>query len=184
MALRQRYGLQPNGMLNRFKRNKSGASALEFALVAGPLILLLLAIIQVGIVFFSNFVLEGAVDRGARLIRTGQAQTGKFNAGEFKKEVCKYLSAPLSCTKLKLDVRSYSSFGGAGQNLTNPIGPDGNLKSDFSYDPGAGEDVVVVRAFYPLDVGSVLPTEINLSNMNNGERLLIATAAFRNEPFK
>ena len=170
--------------LRRFRQNQSGASALEFALVAAPLILLLLGTMQVGLVFFSNFMLEGAVDRGARLIRTGQAQTGKFSAGDFKRELCKYLTAPLHCTNLKLDVRSYANFAGASQNLTNPIGSDGKLKANFSYDPGAGEDVVVVRAFYPLDIGSVLPAEINLSNLPDGQRLLVATAAFRNEPFK
>jgi len=170
--------------LRRFGPNQSGASALEFALVAAPLILLLLAILQIGLVFVANFMLEGAVERGARLIKTGQAQTGKFSATEFKREVCKYLTAPLSCGKLRLDVRSYSNFSGAGQNLTNPIGSDGKLKTNFSYDPGVGEDVVVVRAFYPLDIGTVLPAEVSLSNLDTGERLIVATAAFRNEPFK
>jgi len=183
MALPQPYRSRPT-RLGRFRQDQSGASALEFALVAGPLILLLLATLQVGLVFFANFTLEGAVERGARLIRTGQAQNGKFSAGEFKNEVCKYLTAPLSCTKLKLDVRSYANFAGAGQNLTNPIGRDGKLKTNFSYDPGSGEDVIVVRAFYPLDIGSLLPSEISLSNLADGERLLVATAAFRNEPFK
>ena len=44
--------------------------------------------------------------------------------------------------------------------------------------------MVVVRAFYPLDIGTLLPTEVNLSNMAGGSRLLVATAAFRNEPYE
>ncbi|MGH6735658.1 MAG: TadE/TadG family type IV pilus assembly protein [Methyloceanibacter sp.] len=168
---------------SRFFKDQSGASALEFALVATPLILLLLAVLQVGIVYFSNFTLEGATERGARLIRTGQAQNQGFDAAKFKSEVCKHLSAPLTCADLKLDVRSYPSFAGAASDLTDPMGSDGQMKSDFSYNPGNGGDVVVVRAFYPLDIGSVLPAEISLSNMDSGGRLLVATAAFRNEPF-
>jgi hypothetical protein len=39
-----------------------------------------------------------------------------------------------------------------------------------------GGDVVVVRAFYPLGIGSVLPASIDLSNMEGGHRLLVATA--------
>jgi len=167
----------------RFRGDQSGASALEFALVATPLILGLLAILQVGLVYFSNFALEGALERSARLIRTGQAQDKKLNATKFKTEVCQYLSAPLSCSELRLDVRSYSSFAGAAKDLTNPLGTDGNLKKKFNFDPGGAEDVVVVRAFYPLDIGSVLPSLINLSNMAGGSRVLTATAAFRNEPF-
>jgi Flp pilus assembly pilin Flp len=170
--------------LGRFCGDQNGASALEFALVATPLILLLLAVLQIGLVYLSNFALEGALERGARLIRTGQAQTQKFDAGKFKGEVCKYLSAPLSCGNLKLDVRSYPSFAGAAQNLTSPFGSDGKLKSSFSFDPGEAEEVVVVRAFYPLDIGAVLPAIVSLGNMEGGGRLLVATAAFRNEPYK
>jgi Flp pilus assembly pilin Flp len=168
------------GQAGRFARDRSGASALEFALVATPLILLLLAVLQVGLVYFANFALESAIDRGARLIRTGQAQT--FSAQQFKTEVCKHLSAPLTCNDLMLDVRSYPSFGGAAGNLAPAPGADGKPK-DYGFDPGEAEDVVVVRGFYPLDIGSVLPSDISLSNMEGGGRLLMATAAFRNEPF-
>jgi Flp pilus assembly protein TadG len=142
------------------------------------------AILEVGIVYFANFSLEAATAQGARLIRTGQAQSQASDASKFKTEVCKHLSGPISCSGLKLDVRHYSSFGGAGSDLTNPVDANGNLKTNFSYDPGVGGDVVVVRAFYEWSLIAKLPKDIALSNMNNGDRLLIATVAFRNEPFK
>jgi len=167
--------------LRRFGGDVSGASALEFAIVATPLILLLLAVLQVAFVYFSNFMLESAVDRAARLVRTGQAQS--LNAAQFKNEVCKQLTAPLACGNLQLDVRQYSSFAGAESDLTQPLDSAGNLKSNFSYNPGARGDVMVVRAFYPLDIGALLPSEISLSNMAGNKRMLVATAAFRNEPF-
>jgi Flp pilus assembly protein TadG len=171
-------------VFSRFRSDQSGASALEFAMVATPMILLLLAIIQLGLVYFSNFALENALERGARMIRTGQAQTQKFNATKFKNEVCKYMSAPLDCAELRLDVRSFPSFAGAAKDMTSPYGSDGKLKKNFSFDPGNAEDVVVVRAFYPLEIGAVLPSTVNLSNMQGGGRLIVATAAFRNEPYE
>jgi hypothetical protein len=58
------------------------------------------------------------------------------------------------------------------------------LKANFSYDPGVGGDVIVVRAFYPWDLPASLPEVISLSNMQDKSRLLIATVAFRNEPFQ
>ena len=166
----------------RFRRDRSGASALEFALVAMPLILLLLAVLEVGLVYFANFTLENAVAQGARLIRTGQAQAQSFDAGKFKTEVCKHLSAPISCAGLKLDVRTFSNFSGV--DLTNPLDANGNLKQSFAYNPGVGGDVVVVRAFFQWGLTAKMPKDIGLSNMANGDRLLVATAAFRNEPFK
>jgi Flp pilus assembly protein TadG len=168
--------------LRQFGRDSSGASAVEFAMVAGPLILMLLAILQVGLVYFANFTLENATAQGARLIRTGQAQTQNFDAAAFKNEVCKHLSAMLPCTKLKLDVRRFESFGSS--ELTNPLDANGALKTNFSYDPGQGGEVVVVRAFYPWDLPASLPNLISMSNMKDDNRLLIATVAFRNEPFQ
>ncbi|MGZ5917755.1 MAG: TadE/TadG family type IV pilus assembly protein, partial [Methyloceanibacter sp.] len=41
----------------RFWSNASGASALEFALVAVPFILLVLAVLEVGIVYFADSML-------------------------------------------------------------------------------------------------------------------------------
>ena len=165
----------------KFAADRSGTSALEFAMLAGPLIFLLLAILQMAFVYSANFSLENAVDRAGRLVRTGQAQS--FDAAAFKTEVCKGLSAPLSCDKLKLDVRQYVSFAGAASGLTQPLNASEDLKASFSYNPGARGDVMVVRAFYPFDIGSLLPEAISLSNMSGNNRVLVATAAFRNEPF-
>lgn len=175
---------RPFPSLRVFHRNTTGASAVEFAIVATPFLLTLLAVIEVAVVFFATFALEGATNQGARLIRTGQAQTQSFDAGRFKTEVCKYIVAPITCAGLKLDVRHYTSFADAASNLTNPLDAQGNLKSNFSFDPGNSGDVVVVRAFYEWPVAAKLPKPIGLSNMKNGDRLLMATAAFRNEPYK
>jgi Flp pilus assembly protein TadG len=168
--------------LVRFGRDRSGASALEFALLAVPTILLLLAVLQLGLVFAANYMLEHATAQGARLIRTGQAQTQGFNAAAFKNEVCKYLTVPLSCAGLKLDVRRFTSF--SSSELTNPLDAGGAMKTSFSYDPGNGGDVVVVRGFYEFDIPALFPTDISMSNMKGGSRVLVATAAFRNEPFQ
>lgn len=167
-----------------FGRASSGAAALEFALVAPLFLLLLFGIIAVGLVFAGNMTLENAIAQGARKIRTGEAQSQGFDAAKFKSEVCKFLTAPLSCGGLKLDVRTFSSFGSS--DLTNPLDSSGNLKSEFNYQPGVGGQVVLVRAFYEWDLLAVLPQAIrlSLSNMQDGNRLLVATIAFRNEPFK
>ncbi|HXV24991.1 MAG TPA: hypothetical protein VED46_12120 [Alphaproteobacteria bacterium] len=87
----------------------------------------------------------------------------------------------LSCTKLALDVRRFDDF--SSSELTNPLDGEGNMQSNFTYDPGVGGEVVVVRAFYPWDLPGLMPAIISLSNMSDNQRLLVATVAFRNEPF-
>jgi hypothetical protein len=164
-----------------FGRDPSGASALEFAIVAFPLLMLLFASLEVGLMYSANFTLESAAAHGARLIRTGQAQNQEFDAGDFRDEVCSHLSSMLSCSKLMLDVRRFDNF--SESELTEPLDADGNMKTSFSYDPGVGGDVVIVRAFYPWELPGRLPSIVSLSNISDGTRLLIATSAFRNEPF-
>ena len=48
----------------------------------------------------------------------------------------------------------------------------------MTYQPGGPGDIVVVRLFYQWPIYVSL-----LQNMSGSKRLLIATAAFRNEPF-
>jgi len=164
-----------------FRRDNSGASALEFALVAVPLIMLLFGILQVGLIYFGNLALENAASQGARLIRTGQAQNQGFDAAAFKQEVCEHLPAFLPCSKLEVDVRRFTNFGST--QLTSPLDGNGKLKQNFSFEPGNGGDVVLVRAFYPWELTAAFPSFLRMSNMADNNRLLIATVAFRNEPF-
>jgi Flp pilus assembly protein TadG len=148
-------------------------------MLAAPVILLVLAIAEVGLVNLATFSLERAVTDAARLIRTGQAQDQGLNASTFHDEVCKHILPPLDCEKVKVDVRKFASFGSSELTGANA---DGTVNTSF--DPGVGGDVVVVRAFYVWDVMAKLPGYVALSNMSEGRRMITATVAFRNEPFK
>ena len=66
-------------------------------------------------------------------------------------------------------------------NVGCPIVSSGNLNSKTRYNPGGPGDIVVVRMFYqwPLIVTRL---GFNPANLSNGNRLLCATAAFKNEP--
>ena len=57
------------------------------------------------------------------------------------------------------------------------------VTSNFVYQPGGPGDIVVVQLFYQWPIYVSLMNLGNLSNMSNHSRLLVATAAFRNEPY-
>ncbi|MEN3364062.1 MAG: hypothetical protein V7606_1336, partial [Burkholderiales bacterium] len=73
--------------LRRFRRNRRGSAAVEFALVAPVFFALLFAIIETAIVFFAGQVLETVTQDSARLILTGQAQTAAYTQADFKRVV-------------------------------------------------------------------------------------------------
>jgi Flp pilus assembly protein TadG len=167
--------------LQRFAREQDGATVIEFAIVVAPFLALLFAIIETAMVFFAGQTLETAVADSSRLILTGQAQKQNLDANAFKAQVCARLVAMFDCNNgIMIDVRTASSFGAA--NTGSPVDASGNIVNNFTYDAGKAGDIVVVRVMYQWPV--IMPgLGYNLGNLANGKRLLMATAAFRNEPF-
>ncbi len=168
------------GGLLRFCRNQSGATAVELGFVALPFFALLFAIIETSLLFFADQALDTAVSTTARLIRTGQAQEDGMSASSFKTAICDQMGGLINCSNLRLDVKTYTDFDSI--SLAVPLDKDGNLKVTENFSTGHGGDIVVVRAYYEWPT-FVVGLGNNLANMPDGTRLLVATAAFRNEPF-
>ncbi len=171
-----------SGRLRRFLRREDGSAAVEFGLVAAPFFALLFAIMETALVFFAGQTLETAAADSARLILTGQAQTQGFSQSAFKDAVCAKILGLFDCKNgISVDVKKYTSF--ASVDVTKPIDNNGNLKTDFTYDPGGPCQIVVVRLLYEYPVYVSL-LGYNLSDMSNGKHLLVATSVFRNEPYQ
>ncbi len=83
-------------------------------------------------------------------------------------------------SKIRIDVRSFESF--AQMTAPEPLDASGKLKDDNSYVPGGPQQVVLMTAFYEWPLLNFM-SSMSLSNMASGNRLLRASAAFRNEPF-
>ena len=151
-----------------FLRHDGGATAVEFALVAAPFIALLLGIIQTFLVFFAGQQLQSIVTQTSRLILTGQAQDQGLTQATFAQALCSHVAVLFTCSNIMIDVEAYTS---------------GQVTNVWQYNPGSPGQIVVVRAMYqwPVFLG---PLGFNLSNLANGDRLLMATAAFKNEPYQ
>lgn len=171
-------------VLGRFRRNRRGSAAVEFALVAPLFFCMLFAILETAIVFFANQVLENATQESARLILTRQAQTSGMSETAFKTDLCDRIKIMFNCygnlANLTVDVQSFAP--GATIAITEPI-VSGALTGPFSYSlpPSGSPNTIVVRAFYqwPLYVTQL---GYNIGNLTGGKRLLSATAAFHVEP--
>src|ERR1700730_5541437 len=59
------------GCVARFLHENRAVAAVEFALVAAPFLALLIAILEVGLVFVAQQVLQTATTQASRLILTG-----------------------------------------------------------------------------------------------------------------
>jgi len=170
-------------VLRRFRRNRRGSVAVEFALVAPVFFALLFAIIETAIMFFASQVLETITQESARQILTGQAQNAALTQAQFKSNVvCPQIPALFTCANIYVDVESYPSGQFSSVTINSQIDGSKNFINNMQYNPGGPGEIVVVRLFYqwPLFVTGL---GYNISNLSGNQRLLAATAAFRNEPY-
>jgi Flp pilus assembly protein TadG len=172
--------------LRRFGRAKRGSAAVEFALVIMPFFLLTFGLAEVAMLGFAQTSLDFASSQVARQIRTGQAQMGGVTEGEIKAQLCTQLNKfiVMGCDgNLFLDVDRFDSFVDANSDDANPIQNDQFTGAGMGYVPGAPSDIVVVRAYYRWKVITPLFEPI-LQNVAGGERILVTTLLFRNEPYQ
>src|SRR5688572_23573743 len=84
-------------ILRRFRRNRRGSTAVEFALVAPLFFALLFAILEAAIVFFAGQLLELGTAESARLMMTHQAQDSGMTETAFKMNLCNRIKVMFKC---------------------------------------------------------------------------------------
>jgi Flp pilus assembly protein TadG len=178
------HSLMPAALaLSRLRRGKGGATAVEFALIAPVFVALLIAILQVGIVFFAEQALQTASVIASRLVLTGQAQNSAMTQAQFQNAICPTVQTLFSCANIMVDVQNYSSFSTA--NISTPTltyDSQGNVTNTWSFAPGTAGSIVVVRFIYQWPVIGG-PLGFAISNLPNGKRLMMGVSAFRVEPY-
>ena len=170
----------------RFCRGAEGAAAIEFAFIAAPFIALVLAILQVGLIYFAQQALETDVEASARQVLTGQALAKNLTQQKFADVVCANAPALFTCgnndKNFMIDLQPAPSFAGANVSApTLTFDPSGNVTNVWQYNLGAPGQIMVMRVMYmwPVFLG---PLGLNFVNVSNGTHLLMSTAVFRNEP--
>lgn len=173
-------------IVRRFKSDKEGATAIEFAIVAGPFFLLIFSILETSLYFFASQYLENTIDDVTRKLRTGQLQHID-TAAKFKTEVCSSIVALFDCNnKMKLRVETAATFS----DLSPPPGSDPNdydsngviKDSEYFFQSPGPVEVVQVTATYlwPIYTNYAAPLTIG---GNSSSALISATAVVRTEPF-
>ena len=176
----------------RFKKNEDGATAIEFALVALPFFALIFGIMELAVVFFINSALVQATSEAGRILRVGNFQACG-GVDQFKAIVCSNMNGLGNCWKnVRIDVVEGDSF----KTITLPVIPpveeeDETITGQDAipqtpngvFNTNTSGDTMVVRSvlYYRL---ALPPLLTRLDNPpGSGVRTIVATTAFRNEPF-
>jgi len=168
---------------SRLSRDERGAALIEFGFVVIPLAGLLVATLQICLVFFAQQNLETAAEKATRQIMTGQAQQAGMTASGFRSLVCSKLPSFMTCSNVMVDVQTVSSFSSVQNLPTITYDANGNVTNSWSFNPGGAGSINVVRVMYIWNVVAS-PLGFDLSTMSGSRRLLVATAVIKTEPYK
>jgi Flp pilus assembly protein TadG len=165
------------------RQGRDGQAAVEFAMVAAPFFFMLFAILELGLVFVTDSIVENAILETGRLVRTGQAQNANMTAEEFKENLCERMSIfAADCDeRATIDVRVLDQFRDA--NPPDPMA-DGESFDDSQllFDAGAPGSLILIRVWYEQPLLTPFLSQ-GLSRLDDGKIVMTATTTFRNEPY-
>lgn len=173
-----------NRSRRRLLDETAGATAVEFAMVITPLLMLLLGLFQLAAVFFYDQALQSAARTSARLLMTGAAQKAGYSQSQFQTAVCSSAKIAFNCSNIMIDVQSSTTFS---QLNTSPItltyNSNGSVTNAFAYNPGGPSSIVIVRILYNQQVWwpLLLPGYVN---QPGNKILLTAISVLKNEPYQ
>lgn len=180
----------------RLLGDASGATAVEFGLVAIPFFALLGAIIQIAFMTWAQENLDFTFQRAARAVFTGQFQTANAGSGSTSATLLKQIHDSMcgpsstngaatvySCSGLKIDLKLGTNF--ANSAFSPPVDPSTKTWSTgfgTNYACASPGAIVIATAavefplFFRLWNGG-------LASFSDGGILLQSTAVFRTEPY-
>ncbi|WP_019903246.1 TadE/TadG family type IV pilus assembly protein [Methylobacterium sp. 77] len=183
--------LKIHTLWRRFGASRSGATAVEFALVGPLFFLALVEILQGGLYLFCSAAIDKATADAGRVIMLGALDANSASANGFRSNaLCGNLLAGLSCDNVVTSLQS-TTLGGTGGGYAIFVQSDERGlvsvpmdNSQTSYCTGAPGTYEYLQAFYAVPVFSPIWTVLN-STTWNGKTVVFARAAatFRNEPF-
>lgn len=181
------------GLISRFFRNRSGATAIEFSVLALPFAALTFAILESCISFTGQQLLASATDDVARQFRTGQLKKDKSLTQErLKTMICERIEVIVSqgCPGLAVDLRTYTSFADAATTgfkiVDKKIVLTKNGTADtkgYEVNPGGATSINMLRVFYAWPVMTDFMRSA-MSNLEGGKTLHFAATIWQNEPFE
>lgn len=164
-------------------RDRRGATAIEFAILALPLFLLIFAVLETTVSFTAEQVMANSMDRLARQIRTGQIVPAETDQAAFRQMICEDIDifVAAGCPDLHFDLQSYASFDDVPTSI--PFSGPGEIDtSGFKYAPGGAGSINNLRIIYEWPVYTDL-MKSRIAGLDDGRVLLYTTTTWQNEPF-
>jgi Flp pilus assembly protein TadG len=173
--------------VRKMSRATQGGAASEFALTVPIVIGIVLATLQVGIVFIAKAYLETGAEQAARIVLTNNATTttggvtSPMTQAQFQAAVCAELPALFSCSQMIVELQPLPSTATSISSLLPSFKSDGTLTNPVTYTAGTVGQLMLLSVMYQWPVyGGILG--LNWGTLGNGTLLMTSTQIFKVEP--
>lgn len=166
-----------------FLADQRGATAVEFSLIALPLFVLIMGIVEVGLFFAAGLVLEGASADAGRLIRTGQVQLSADPEGVFSEALCERGRPMLRCNLIQYEVIHVESDRFADAALVPPAFDDEGNLIPAGFDSGNSNDVILIRSAYRYEFLTPFLGPMVTGDPTRNWMVHMATVVLKSEPY-
>jgi Flp pilus assembly protein TadG len=164
-------------------RDRRGAVAVEFALVAPVFILLICIIIDTGMFLFAQGVLDNALRNATRAIQTGSSAV---TASSFDNILCTSAAPIIPCSQISFAVTSTTTT--SGFSTLTPQTPNGSgflsctsaSLGSCTFTPGAATNAVLAQAAFSR--AYLFPWLASIAG-GTGTPAIVSTLAFQNEAY-
>lgn len=172
------------GALSRFLPNRRGSVSIEFAMLAIPFVMLIMAIIETSVSFAAQQIMANAADDLARELRTGRLKPAAATETVVRQRICDQLSmiTNSTCPGLYIDLKSYTTFAAAAVVQTKFTSDNDLDTTGFAITPGGAETKNMLRVYYKWPVMLDLMRK-SMSNIKGGNTLLMTVTSWQNEPY-
>lgn len=174
----------------RFGKDRSGSTAVEFAIVAPLFLTMMFSTFEVGWFFFANSIVDASVGDASRKIKTGQVQKSFGDAqdkfDDMYDDICDVVKSFGGCTnRLTIEVDTYNTFTELAADTTPATCADAppDDVAALPFNPGDELQIVRVRICY-LYTTLNPAIGMNLAEPGTNKRRIISSAIFRNEPYE
>lgn len=174
-----------------FHRSRSGATAVEFGLLALPAIGTLAGVLSIGFNFLCATSLDHAVTMTARAVSTGAVSSSGMSVTALRTNViCPVLMIGINCNNVFVRISTITSgnFPSSYYSMVNSnksgLIPPTLSDSTNAFCPGAGSQYVVVELAYPVPVLAGFLTGSSATTYNGtAVNVIVAASTFLSEPY-
>ena len=164
-------------------RDRSGASAVEFAMVAPLFFAIMFSCFEAGWIMVQETMLDRAVDLVVREIRI--APDGlNFDQATIRSKICKKTIVIQNCeNSLLVEMIPINKSSDFPNDSARCVNRETKVNPIFRYTPGGRSQVVFMRACVIVDlITPLMGLALALPKDSSGGFALVSSTAFMNEP--